>query len=114
MADVGSDGFNELIVAEGRRTKALRWNGFGFGDHPDLTEIQYRGDDAPISDRERRTMLATAQDESDRDAIYISSPPNLAWRLEWKVNDQTSVSRHAPMFVAHGGNLFIAAKATPD
>ena len=109
VADVNGNGYNELIVAEANRIKALRWNGVGFDKPADLADVQYREEESPITDRERRTMLSTDQDESDRDELYIASPPNITWRIEWLEDGSASISKHSPMIVAYGADFFIAA-----
>lgn len=110
VADTDGDGYNELILAEANRVKILEWNGAGFEKRSASPDIQYRDDESPITDRERRTLLSTNQAAHDRDELYIGSPPDTTWRVAWTGDDMAVVSEHSPMLVAHGANFFLAAK----
>ena len=110
VADVNGDGYNELMVADANRIKALQWNGVDFGNSTNLADVRYREEEAPITDRERRTMLSADQDESDRDELYVGFPPNTTWRVEWVEDNGASISNHSPMLVAHGADFFLAAE----
>ncbi|MDE0043375.1 MAG: hypothetical protein OXT74_15155, partial [Candidatus Poribacteria bacterium] len=114
VADVNGDGYNELILAEAKQIKTLRWNGGDFDKRTNLAEIQYQDDQSPITDRERRTMLSADQDGNDRDELYIGSPPDVTWRVEWLGDNRASVSKHSPMLIAHGADFFLAAKTATD
>ena len=114
VADVDGDGYNELMLAEAKQIKTLQWNGVGFDKRTNLADIQYQEDESPITDRERRTMFSADQDENDRDELYISSPPNITWRVEWIEDNRALVSKHSPMLVAHGADFFLAAKTETD
>ena len=114
VADVNGDGYNELILAEAKQIKALQWNGVGYEKRTNLEDIQYREDESPITDRERRTMLSADQDESGRDELYIGSPPDITWRLEWIEGNQASVTEHSPMLVAYGEDFFLAARTATN
>lgn len=112
VADVNGDGYNELILAEARQIQTLQWNGSDFDNRTKLTDIQYQGDESPITDRERRTVLSADQDQNDRDELYIGSSPDITWRVEWIEGNQASVTQHSPMLVAHGADFFLAAKTS--
>ena len=114
VADVNGDGYNELILAEAKQIKTLRWNGAGFDTRTNLADIQYQEEESPITDRERRTMFSADQDQNDRDELYIGSPPNITWQVEWIEDSQASVSKHSPMLVAHGADFFLAAKVAAN
>ena len=110
VADVDGDGYNELVLTEAKHIKVLQWNSIGFDKHTNLAAVQYQEDGAPFTDRERRTMLSADQDGNDRNELYIGSPPDVTWRVEWIEDIQASVSKHSPMLVAHGTDFFLAAK----
>jgi hypothetical protein len=110
VADVDGDGFNEVVIADEKRVEALVWKGFDFQSLPHLPEIQYRPDDTPIPAQVRRTMLATDRDGNDRDELYIGSPPDSTWRVEWRENAEPSIDPYQPIFLAQGEGFFIAAK----
>ena len=110
VADASGDGYNELILAEAKQIKTLRWNGGDFDKRTNLADIQYQDDQSPITDRERRTMFSADQDGNDRDELYIGSLLDVTWRVEWVAYDRASVSEHSPMLVAHGADFFLAAK----
>ena len=114
VADINGDGYNELILAEANRIKMLQWNGIGFDSPTNLADVRYREEESPITDRERRTMLSADQDENDRDELYIGSPPDITWRVEWTEGNRASVSKHKPMLVAHGADFSLAAKTAMD
>ncbi len=109
VADVNGDGYNELILAEAKQIKTLRWNGAGFDTRTNLADIQYQKDESPVTDRERRIMLSADQDQNDRDELYIGSPPDVTWQVEWIEDTRGLVSLHSPMLVAHGADFFLAA-----
>ncbi|MFB3041571.1 MAG: FG-GAP repeat protein [Candidatus Poribacteria bacterium] len=123
VADVNGDGFNELIITDEKRVKALSWGGFNFREHSHLLEIQYEDDETPVSDRTRRTMLAADRDHNDRDEIYIGQPGdrddngrplNLTWQLEWQAEGKPLVSQLSPIFLTRGEDFFIAAKTAKN
>lgn len=110
VADFNGDGYNELVLTEAKQIKVLQWNSIGFDRHTSLADVQYQEGESPVTDRERRTILSADQDENDRDELYIGSPPNVTWRVEWIEDSQASVSKHSPMLIAHGTDFFLAAK----
>ncbi len=114
VADVNGDGYNELILAEAKQITTLRWNGAGFDTRTNLVDIQYQEDESPITDRERRTMLSADQDQNDRDELYVGSPPDTTWQVEWMEDSRALVSKHSPMLVAHGADFFLAAKVAAN
>jgi hypothetical protein len=59
-------------------------------------------------------MLSADQDQNDRDELYIGSPPDITWQVEWIEDSQALVSQHSPMLVAHGADFFLAAKVAAN
>ena len=83
VSDPDGDGFNEVLVADEKHVKILKWSGVDLWKHPDLSETQYSTDETPVLARHRRIMLAADRNGNDRDEIYIGLPPNLTQRVEW-------------------------------
>ena len=83
ISDPDGDGFNEVLVADEKHVKILKWSGVDLWKHPDLSDAQYGTDETPVLARPRRIMLAADRNENDRDEIYIGIPPNLTQRVEW-------------------------------
>ncbi|MCZ6679795.1 MAG: hypothetical protein O7E52_21395, partial [Candidatus Poribacteria bacterium] len=74
---------------------------------------QYGDDDTPTSDRTRRRMLATHHGV-DRDALYISAPPDRTWQVKWGSEPQTTIVEHQPMFLAQSTERLIVGQMTAE
>ncbi len=114
VADADGDGFNELVVADEKRVKVLKWSGFNFWKHFDLPEIQYGDAETPILERTRRRILPADRDGDDLDEIYISVPPDQTWQVEWGSDKQTTIVEQQPMFLVQGREWLIVGKTTAD
>lgn len=90
VSDPDGDGFNEVLIADEKRVKVLKWSGVDFWKHLDLLETQYGTDETPVLARHRRVMLAADRNEDDRDEVYIGIPPDLTRRLEWRENGEAT------------------------
>ena len=107
VADPDGDGFNEVLVADEKHVKILKWSGVDLWKHPDLSEAQYGTDETPVLARPRRIMLAADRNENDRDEIYIGIPPNLTQRVEWGEDKEITTFAEDSVCLAQGGERLI-------
>ena len=114
VADVDGDGFNELVIADEKRAKVLKWMGLNFWKHPDLPEIQYGDDETPILERTRRRMLAADRDGDDRDEIYIGHPPDRTWQVQWEADKQATIVERQPVYLAQDQERFVVGQTAPN
>ena len=110
VSDPDGDGFNEVLVADEKRVKVLKWNGVDLGEHPDLSETQYGTDEVPVLTRSQRIMLAADRNGDDRDEIYIGIPPDLTRRIEWGENKEITTFAEESVCLAQGGERLIFGK----
>ena len=107
VSDPDGDGFNEVLVADEKRVKVLKWSGVDFWKHLDLSETQYGTDETPVLARHRRIMLAADRNEDDRDEIYIGVPPDLTQRVEWGEDGEVTTVVEESINLAQGGERII-------
>ncbi len=107
VSDPDGDGFNEVLVADEKRVKVLKWSGVDFWKHLDLSETQYGTDETPVLARHRRIMLAADRNEDGRDEIYIGIPPNLTQRVEWGTDGEVTIFAEESICLAQGGERMI-------
>ena len=110
VADPDGDGFNEVLVADEKGVKILKWSGVNLWKHPDLSEARYGTDETPVLARPRRIMLAADRDGNDRDEIYIGIPPNLTQRVEWGEDKEITTFADDSVCLAQGGERLIFGK----
>ncbi len=107
VADPDGDGFNEVLVADEKHVKILKWSGVDLWKHPDLSDAQYGTDETPVLARPRRIMLAADRNENDRDEIYIGIPPNLTQRVEWSEDKEITTFAEDSVCLAQGAERLI-------
>ncbi len=107
VSDPDGDGFNEVIVADERRVKVLKWNGIDLLEHLDLSEAQYGNDEIPALARPRRTLIASDRNQDDRDEIYIGIPPGLTRQVEWGEDTVITTFAEESVCIAQGGERLI-------
>ena len=107
VSDPDGDGFNEMLVADEKRVKVLKWNGVDFWKHLHLAETQYGTDETPVLARHRRIMLSTDRNEDDRDEIYIGIPPDLTQRVEWGEDGKATTVVEESIYLAQGGERMV-------
>ncbi len=107
VADPDGDGFNEVLVADEKHVKILKWSGVDLWKHPDLADAQYGTDETPVLARPRRIMLAADRNENDRDEIYIGIPPNLTQRVEWSEDKEITTFAEDSVCLAQGAERLI-------
>ena len=107
VSDPDGDGFNEVLVADDKRVKVLKWNGADLEEHPHLSETQYGTDEVQVLTRSQRIMLAADRNGDDRDEIYIGIPPNLTRRIEWGETGQITTFADESVCLAQGGERLI-------
>ena len=107
VSDPDGDGFNEVLVADEKRVKVLKWSGVDFWKHLDLAETQYGTDETPVLARHRRIMLAADRNEDDQDEIYIGIPPDLTQRIEWGENGGATTVVEESIYLGQGGERMI-------
>ena len=107
VSDPDGDGFNEVLVADEKRVKVLKWSGVDFGKHLDLSEIQYGTDEMSVLARPRRIMLAADRNGDDRDEIYIGIPPDLTRRVEWREDREVTTFAEGSVCLAQGRERLI-------
>ena len=110
VSDPDGDGFNEVMVADEKYVKVLKWSGVNLWKHLDLSAVQYGTDEMPVLARPRRVMLAADRDEDDRDEVYIGIPPNLTQRVEWGEVEEVTTFAEDSVFLAQGGERLIFGK----
>ena len=107
VADPDGDGFNEVLVADEKHVKILKWSGVDLWKHPDLSDAQYGTDETPVLARPRRIMLAADRNENDRDELYIGIPPNLTQRVEWSEDKEITIFAEDSVCLAQGAERLI-------
>ncbi|RKU06106.1 hypothetical protein C6502_21720 [Candidatus Poribacteria bacterium] len=107
VADPDGDGFNEVLVADEKGVKILKWSGVDLWKHPDLSEARYGTDETPVLARPRRIMLAADRNENDRDEIYIGIPPNRTQRIEWGADPEVTTFAEDSVCLAQSGERLI-------
>ena len=107
VSDPDGDGFNEVVVADEKRVKVLKWDRVDLWEHLDLREIQYGDDKMPVLAQPRRIMLSADRNRDDQDEIYIGIPPNLTRRIEWGENSQVTTFAEDSVCLAHGEERLI-------
>ena len=107
ISDPDGDGFNEVLVADEKHVKVLKWSGVDLWKHLDLSEAQYGTDETPVLARPRRIMLAADRNGDDRDEIYIGIPPNLTQRVEWGEDKEVTTFAEDSVCLAQGGERLI-------
>ena len=110
ISDPDGDGFNEVLIADEKHVKVLKWSRVDLWAHPDLSDVQYGADDTPVLARSRRVMLAADRDENDRDEIYIGLSPNLTQRIEWGEDGEITTFAEDSVLLAQGGERLIFGK----
>ena len=110
VSDPDGDGFNEVIVADEKHVKVLKWSGVDLWKHLDLSDIQYGTDETPVLARPRRVMLVADRNGDDRDEIYIGIPSNLTQQVEWGVDKEVTTFAEDAVFLAQGGERLIFGK----
>ena len=114
VSDPDGDGFNEVMVADEKRVKVLKWSGVDLWKHPDLSEAQYGTDETPVLAQPQRVMLAADRDGNDRDEVYIGIPPNLTQRVEWGAAEEITTFSEDSVFLAQGGERLIFGKTNAN
>ena len=114
ISDPDGDGFNEVLVADEKHVKVLKWSRIDLWEHPDLSDAQYGVAETPVLARSRRVMLAADRDGNDRDEIYISIPPNLTQRIEWGEANEVTTFAEDSVCLAQGGERLIFGETDPD
>ena len=114
VSDPDGDGFNEVIIADEKHLKVLKWSRVDLWAHPDLSDVQYDTVGTPVLARSRRVMLAADRDGNDRDEIYISIPPNLTQRIEWGEANEVTTFAEDSVCLAQGGERLIFGETDPD
>ena len=107
VSDPDGDGFNEVIIADEKHVKVLKWSRVDLWAHPDLSDAQYDTVGTPVLARSRPVMLAADRDGNDRDEIYISLPPNLTQRIEWGEVTEVTTFAEDSVCLAQGGERLI-------
>ncbi len=107
VSDPDGDGFNEVLVADEKHVKVLKWSGVDLWKHSNLSDAQYDIGGTPILVQSRRVMLAADRDGDDRDEIYIGIPPNLTRRVEWGEDTEITTFAEDSIFLAQGGERLI-------
>ena len=114
ISDPDGDGFNEVLVADEKHVKVLKWSRIDLWEHPDLSDAQYGTAETPVLARSRRVMLAADRDGNDRDEIYISLPPNLTQRVEWGEDREITIFAEDSVCLAQGGERLIFGETDTD
>ena len=107
VSDPDGDGFNEVIIADEKHVKVLKWSRVDLWAHPDLSDAQYDTVGTPVLAQSRPVMLAADRDGNDRDEIYISLPPNLTQRIEWGEATEVTTFAEDSVCLAQGGERLI-------
>lgn len=107
VSDPDGDGFNEVVVADEKQVKVLKWDRVDLWKHLDLREIQYGTDKMPVLAHPRRIMLSADRNGDDRDEIYIGIPPNLTRRIEWGENIEVTTFAEESACLAQGEERLI-------
>ena len=110
ISDPDGDGFNEVLIADEKQVKVLKWSRVDLWAHPDLLDAQYGAAETPVLARSRRVMLAADKDGNDRDEIYIGIPPNLTQRIEWGKDSEITTFAEDSVLLAQGGERLIFGK----
>ncbi len=107
VSDPDGDGFNEVIIADEKHVKVLKWIRVDLWAHPDLSDAQYDTVGTPVLARSRRVMLAADRNGDDRDEIYIGILPNLTQRVEWGEDREITTFAEDSVLLAQGGERLI-------
>ena len=107
ISDPDGDGFNEVLIADEKHVKVLKWGRVDLWAHPDLSDAQYGTDEMPALARSRRVMLAADRNGDDRDEIYIGIPPNLTQRIEWDEDREVTTFAEDSVCLAQGDERLI-------
>ena len=107
VSDPDGDGFNEVLIADEKHVKVLKWSGVDLWQHLDLSDAQYSIDGTSVLAQSRRVMLAADRNGNNRDEIYIGIPPNLTRRIEWGVNKEVTTFAEDSVCLAQGGERLI-------
>ena len=110
ISDPDGDGFNEVLIADEKHVKVLKWSRVDLWAHSDLSDTQYGADETPVLARSRRVMLTADRDGNDRDEIYIGIPPNLTQRIEWGEDGEITTFAEDSVLLAQGGERLIFGK----
>ena len=114
VSDPDGDGFNEVLVADEKHVKVLKWARVDLWEHPDLSDVQYGADETPVLARPQRIMLAADRDENERDEIYIGITPNLTQRIEWGEDTEVTTFAENSVLLAQGGERLIFGETDAD
>ena len=114
VSDPDGDGFNEVIVADEKHLKVLKWSRVDLWEHPDLSDAQYGTDETPVLARSRRIMLTADRNGNDRDEIYIGIPPNLTQQVEWGEDGGITTFAEDSVLLAQGGERLIFGETDPN
>ncbi len=114
VSDPDGDGFNEVLVADEKYVKVLKWARVDLWEHPDLSDAQYGTDETPVLARPQRIMLAADRDENERDEIYIGITPNLTQRIEWGEDTEVTTFAENSVLLAQGGERLIFGETDAD
>ncbi len=114
VSDPDGDGFNEVLVADEKHVKVLKWSGVDLWKHPDLSDAQYGIDGTPVLAQSRRVMLAADRNGNNRDEIYIGIPPNLTQRIEWGEDKEVTTFAEDSVYLAQGGERLIFGETDPN
>ena len=114
VSDPDGDGFNEVIVADEKHLKVLKWSRIDLWEHPDLSDAQYGTDETPVLARPRRIMLTADRNGNDRDEIYIGIPPNLTQQVEWGEDGEVTTFAEDSVLLAQGGERLIFGETDPN
>ena len=114
VSDPDGDGFNEVLVADEKHVKVLKWSGVDLWKHLHLSDAQYGIDGTPVVAQSRRVMLTADRNGNNRDEIYIGIPPNLTQRIEWGEDKEVTTFAEDSVCLAQGGERLIFGETDPN
>ena len=114
VSDPDGDGFNEVIVADEKHLKVLKWSRVDLWEHPDLSDAQYGTAETPVLARPRRIMLTADRNGNDRDEIYIGIPPDLTQQVEWGQDGEVTTFAEDSVLLAQGEERLIFGETDPN